>query len=310
MAVAAMKVDSGIPDARKHPRLTALEVKRRELLDGLATVENTMRGGPALRERLEALEADAMIGKPVERELEKVRAAVRELTEAEQKAGVLHRALRNLEKERIEVERAVHAELAKLAVEGVYTGAVRDLAAHLLSTRESAIRLYALAGEIEQKFGVSSGCGPRVRLPGYGAESLMGLSKTWHRLLAAQYSELRGWLRDSHDAGLLREEDLGGVYTPRRVAPRPTGTVVLKGVRINSGALANRKEVEVDVPHIRPDAGGELLRVDGTTVEVWSPIGRISPRELRVGERVEYVLSTNGRGEHVLNSVHQLPAQG
>jgi hypothetical protein len=294
--------ESEIP--KTSPLMADFELKSRRLMDELATVESRMTGGPALRERLQALEAEALIGKPVDRELEKARAAARELADAEQKASILHRALRTLEKERLEAERTARAELAPIAI-AVYANAVREHARNLLAARVSALRLYGLRRQMEERFSSPNPTG--VHLPGYAATPILALASTWHRLLAAQYSELKGWLRDAYDLGLLGRDDLGGVYEPKPEAPPLTGTVVMKRAWSIVGALAHRKGEDVPKPQVRSDSSGDLFELDGWT-EVWTSTGRIPVTDLRDGDRVEFRVSSTAAGARRLSHVTRVAA--
>ena len=306
--------ESEIPDPRTSQLLADFESKRRRLLDELATVEARMTGGPALRERLQMLEANALINKPVGQDLEKARVAVRELSEAEQKASILHRALRALEKERLEAERAVRAELAPIAIDRVYAEAVRRHARNLLAARDSALHLYRLKRELEEKFSAANPTG--VHLPGYAATPILALAMPWHRLLAAQFCELRGWLRDGYDLGLLSEADLHGIYTPKAKPVALTGSIVNKPVSFMRSVLAKTKsggsefakeQGSRDRLVLRPDDGGDELEFDGHT-ELMTSAGsyqllNVSSPRLRAGQRVEYSVSVTSAGKTRVRSV-------
>jgi hypothetical protein len=306
--------ESEIPDPRTSPLLAEFESKRRRLLDELATVEARITGGPALRERLQALEADALIGKPVGPDLEKARVAVRDLSEAEQRASILHRALRTLEKECLEAGRAVLSELAPIAIDGVYAEAVRNLTRNLLAARASALRVYGLRRQLEERFSAANPTG--VHLPGYAATPILALATTWHRLLAAQFCELKGWLRDAYDLGLLRVEDLGGVYEPKPAPARRTGTIVSRPVSFvrsvlvktrSGGADFAKEQAHRDRLVLKPDDGGDVLEFDGfTELEAGvfcGPLLNASSPKLRAGQRVEFQLGNTADGKTRVQSV-------
>lgn len=298
LRVATAVAGGVLPDPRRHDRVVTLEAKKRQLCDELSTIENGMTGGPALRARLHDLEADALIGKVKPGELEDLRRQVRELDENERKTAIVQLSLRRIDVDIAEALLAAKKELAREVVEGVYAEAAQKLIADLLAARESSTRLYALRAEVEEKFSHQnpSGC----LLPGYPTTQLLNVASPWYRLLAAPFCELRGFLRDCHELGLVDESDLGGVWQPQPVPPTPTGTIVVQGVPfIKRWRDGIAEEGSRDKLRLKPDDGGALLNFNGWT-EVQTATGS-SPMNaaptLRVGQRVEFKLNVTASGE-------------